>query len=581
MIDIFYNQVRNTPNKIAVRGRDTAISYYELNRYSNRLSNFIKSLNIQNKVIGIWTEEPITQFIAMIACLKMGIPFININRKAPLTYNMEVLQQLEVDTLLVDHCYNFGNSCDFITINVDQILKSNVSDSEVQADNMPLDIAYIVSTSGTTDKPKLVLKKLISLERLCGQIRDTLPFLVGNTIYMTAPLSFAFGLDQSLAFLCLGTTICVHCEEKLFDFKLQYKYFQQNHVKTVFWAAPVVKLLSRQPHLFDGIPDSLDYIVTGGEPIFVSAAFLFELKNRNIKLVNNYGCTEIGTMFFSCWNFDILSITNLNPVPIGVPLPGFEAEILLDDSEKNTGQLVIIANDFYNEYKNDLISIRNKFKTDLYGRSCFYTGDIAKKVGQDYYIVGRDDNCVNIHGFRVEIEAVEMCVSEVLNGNECVVVPYKSEYDEIQLFCFYVGSRYNDQTIIDEMKKLIPYYMIPTKFFNVLDIPKLSNGKINRKNMGQFIVDYIESRQDKGNESTEKRILTLISNMTKQNLAVNITECTFSDIGFDSLSIVDFLCAVEQQEGILFDYNSVYAKSNTIGEFIDVVRAMKAKRREE
>ena len=69
--------------------------------------------------------------------------------------------------------------------------------------------------------------------------------------------------------------------------------------------------------------------------------------------------------------------------------------------------------------------------------------------------------------------------------------------------------------------------------------------------------------------------------MTKQNLAVNITECTFSDIGFDSLSIVDFLCAVEQQEGILFDYNSVYAKSNTIGEFIDVVRAMKAKRREE
>ena len=80
MIDIFYNQVRNTPNKIAVRGRDTAISYYELNRYSNRLSNFIKSLNIQNKVIGIWTEEPITQFIAMIACLKMGIPFININK---------------------------------------------------------------------------------------------------------------------------------------------------------------------------------------------------------------------------------------------------------------------------------------------------------------------------------------------------------------------------------------------------------------------------------------------------------------------------------------------------------------------
>ena len=137
MIDIFYNQVRNTPNKIAVRVRDTAISYYELNRYSNRLSNFIKSLNIQNKVIGIWTEEPITQFIAMIACLKMGIPFININRKAPLAYNMEVLQQLEVDTLLVDHCYNLGNSFDFITIDVDQILKRNVYDSEVQADNMP------------------------------------------------------------------------------------------------------------------------------------------------------------------------------------------------------------------------------------------------------------------------------------------------------------------------------------------------------------------------------------------------------------------------------------------------------------
>lgn len=575
----FEQQVRKNFQREAVCAFDLSISYGELDYKSTLLANYLYNMELDNnKVFGIYDNGSTNHFIAMIACLKVGKPFINLDVRAPQNYNSEILSQLKISALIVGSSENVGNfSNNYRILNVEEILKNPLSQLP-SYHHFPSKFAYVVATSGTTGTPKLVVKTLEALNVSFEQIKQSLPFLFVGAIQQTAPLHYAFGLDQSLIFLCAGVTICIDAQEDYVNLKHYYHCIEKHQTQTIFWASPVLKLLSRQPQLFKGLPSCLKYIVVGGEPLIVSAAFLFELRNREIILLNNYGCTEMGTMFFTTVAIPLLEIQEYNRIPIGNPLFGLEVA-LSSDSLNDKGELLIYTKRIFNNYYNDDILMNSKvsLSPNKNGKVCFFTGDIAERINGNYYIVGRLDNCVNVRGFRVEIESIERHISQIIKGLDCCVIPQKNEYDETTLICFYQEGFKNTPQILKELEEVLPSYMIPSRFFSMLHIPKLNNGKIDRKKLLHFF--ETESKQSSCKydiNNLEQRIKNLLEEMLKYRLSSDFREHTFDELGLDSLSFVDFVCKVEFSEKIVIDDEVIVNKKlRTVNDLINLLESKK------
>ena len=570
----FELQAKNNPQKVALIAFNESITFGDLAAKSTRLADFLKNSEV-NEVIGIYDAGSVKHFISMLACLKAKQPFINLDMYAPELYNEKIISRINVRTVIVNSSANGQDFSNYHKINVEQLLQNNDQPVIVKSRNSKAAAAYFVATSGTTGEPKIVAKSLKSLDLSLRQMRQAVPFLISGPIQMSVPLNYAFGLDQALIFLCAGVTVCVDSREDFFNLQQQYNYIERHEAQTVFWGSPVLKLLSKQPHLFNNMPSCLKYIVVGGEPLIVSAAFLFELRNREISLLNNYGCTETGTLFFSNVKIPLTQIQEYNRIPIGEPLPGFD--VALFGEEPSKGQLVVYAEKFFNSYNADSFLTNTKFNfvPNTSGKVCFYTGDIAEKIGEKYYIVGRQDNCVNVRGYRVELEAVEQYISQLLNGDECCVVPQKNEYDEIYLACFYREGDADSTQLLESLKKLLPRYMIPTKFFAQKQLPKLPNGKINRKALENFLPEYHRTENQTVN-FLEQRIKKLLEDTLRNTIPENFKECAFEELGLDSLSLVDFICKVEFAEKVTIDDAIAADKSfKTFGDLIEIVRKKK------
>ena len=566
-------QVDENGNRRAISALGREISYGELNAESTILADYLLSVSQLSKsaVIGIYDSGSVNHFLAMLACLKAGKIFINLDVQAPESYNTKIISDLNIDVLLTTFSQSADNFFNCRVFYVENILKNHHFPTQSTFPKLVSDVAYIVATSGTTGKPKMVAKTRSALDFSYVQIRQSLPFLFNGVIQQTAPLHYAFGLDQSLIFLCSGTTVCIDAKRDYVDLKYIYSCIEKNQANIVFWSSPILKLLSRQPQLFQGIPACVKYIVVGGEPLIVSAAFLFELRNREISLLNNYGCTEMGTMFFSVVNIPLLEIQEYNRVSIGKPLQGFEAE--LHGNLKSKGELLVCAEKIFNKYCSGEFNL----STGKDGKVYYHTGDIAEKIDGKYYIVGRADNCVNVRGFRIEIESIERHIIQILGGADCCIVPQKNEYDEIKLICFFQEGFKSSTEIFDELKIILPDYMVPAKFFPLKQLPKLSNGKINRKILSDSLTENYLTADDKIDENyLEQRIKKILEEMLNIKLPANFEECTFAEIGLDSLSFVDFICKVEFiEKKFVGDEVLNEKKIKTVGDLIHLLRLKK------
>lgn len=565
ILDCFFDTVSQKPDSVAVQEETRSITYAELNKKSDIIANYLQQNGYSKKIVGIYSTGTINHFISIIACMKIASPFININPNAPFEYSKNILNMLNASTLLMPEKNNVKQ---FKSVNICKILKNYSFNNDFSFEINYGEITYYVSTSGTTGNPQIVTRYSTSLTKLFSQIKMVLPNLFNSNILQSAPLYSAFSLDQSIILLFGGASIFFYNKEKN-NIKNQFLFIKENNIDVAFFSTPIIKLCSRQSQLLDNIPDCLNYIIVGGEPLIVSAAFLLVLRYKKIKLVNNYGCTELGTMFFSTWNFNLLDICEYNSIPIGSSLPDLQFDMLYED--ENIGQLIVRLNDAYEIYYNNNELNKAKIKY-INGHYFFVTGDIVKKENDNYYIVGRVDNCVNIKGYRVELETIEKYISQILDGADNCVVVKTNEYKENKLFCFYEQGGMSKYEIISRLEKKIPEYMIPIEFFMISKLPRLSNGKIDRIKLSK-ILNKTKVENFDNEENIEKRIELQLTKMTQCKLPANYKECSFRQIGVDSLSFMDLICIIEYTERIMLDEIYINKNINTIGDFIAYVKS--------
>ena len=574
ILSVFQEHALNNGN-IALKCYDREISFSDLYIISNSISKDLVHKNIIGDIIGIYDNGSIEHFLLMLACMQANIPFINLDVKAPINYIKNIVEKLNIKTIYTkDNNAKLKQICD----NVFSIrsLKSyrqtqNIKGKEIKfgIENIHDDsqVCYYITTSGSTGEPKIVRKKLGQLNFSYRQFKDELPFLSGEIVQQYAPLCFAFSLDQSLIFLCAGSTICIDDIDKNINFKKICTQINKNASTGVFLGAPILKLLSRQPQLIEYIPDCVRYIVSGGERLNLGAALLLLFRTKNIDLFNNYGCTELGTIFFHRVEIGLNEIQQYNRIPIGHPLKGFKV-LLQGGSKVNSGTLWVEAEKLYNDYYN---SVNNNVKY-LDGKTVFNTHDIVEFKNHQYYIVGREDNVVNINGYRISIEYIEEKISMLIDSNECCIVPINDKNDSTSIFCVYSYDKVSAENIYKKLCKIVPRYMLPKEIFYIKEIPHLKNNKIDRLSCKEAVSALLHTDVTEEKKDVSSVIRNKIEEIRKIKLQDNYRNLLLKHVGFDSLAFADLFCTLEYYFNIPFDDQLLIEKKIiTIGDLIDFV----------
>jgi acyl-coenzyme A synthetase/AMP-(fatty) acid ligase/acyl carrier protein len=296
---------------------------------------------------------------------------------------------------------------------------------------------------------------------------------------------------------------------------------------------------------------NIEYILIGGEKL--NSILLEHLhRHTNARIFNMYGPTET-----TIWS-SVAELTNSNTVHIGRPIKNTGFFILLNNTREakinEPGEICITGDGLAKGYINNKGLTDKSFILIKDGIRIFKTGDIGIRTDNGNYVcLGRNDNQIKIRGHRVELEEVEYNINSFSGIHKSVVLADKK--NENMFAYFSSDNKIDIYRLSKYLSTKLPEYLLPSKFFQIKEIPLTANGKVDRN----YILSQIENIP-----SIEKKLLSSdkviqdivgiinenISDKIDVNQDVNIN---LSDLGINSISLIKILIGIEDLYGFEFD----------------------------
>ena len=182
--------------------------------------------------------------------------------------------------------------------------------------------------------------------------------------------------------------------------------------------------------------------------------------------------------------------------PLGDMIDNF-SYLILDENDKRVpdneiGELCLLGPNVGIGYYSDPERTRLSFVQNPYNshyREIMYkTGDMVRYNSEDkkIYNVGRKDNQIKHMGYRIELEEIETALS-CLDYISQAAVLHGSHRDLSRLVAVVATkTEVNEAGLRDDLKQIIPDYMIPTTFHMVSELPKNPNGKVDRRKLTEI-----------------------------------------------------------------------------------------------
>ena len=494
LIEYFEQTVKENSDKTAVVDGESRINFSEL--YTRVLGLASQILEIPEKTINrpvaVYLPKSIECIIADIAITFSGNAYMNLDIKSPATRIESILTTIDPLLIITDekHIHLLKNA-DFsgkiITIQsqfTKNIRKNKIQDTLIQI--IDTDPYCIINTSGSTGTPKGVVLNQKSFIDFTEWAIETLEISNIEIVGSLSPVVFDIFSFELCMLMVKGNTL-VLIPEHLNAFPVRIlELLHREKISFIFWV-PTIMVNIANMNLLESfnLPD-LKSIWFAGE-VFPTKQFNFWKKHLpETKFVNLYGPIEI-TLDCTYFIAD-RTLKDDEPIPIGFPCRNTDILILNENNLPVTsheeGELFVrgtsLAMGYYNNPEKTSEAFIQNPLNNHYPEIIYRTGDIVYRNDRgEIMFKGRKDSLIKHLGYRIELAEIEHILVNSLKiaDNACVV--YQKEKKEITVFY----ESLSEIPVSEFRRKLagvLPKYMIPTVFIYTSQLPRNTNGKIDR-----------------------------------------------------------------------------------------------------
>jgi amino acid adenylation domain-containing protein len=353
----------------------------------------------------------------------------------------------------------------------------------VEADSL----AYLLFTSGSTGTPKGVAVAQRNVLAFVDSMVER--YQVSENDRMSQMFDMTFDLSAFDMFVAWERGACVCCptQKEL----IKPDSYIKNSKLTVWFSVPSTAVFMKQLGLLKpGRYPELRLSLFCGEPLPVSSVQAWCEAAPNSIVENLYGPTEL-TIACTLYRWDAQRSpfeAELGIVPIGYPYPRMNYlvldEALNEVAPGEEGELLMNGPQMSLGYWNDAKKTSEAFLMPRGRAEIFYrTGDrVRRPRGEGPLIhLGRMDSQIKVLGHRVELGEIEAVVRKYCGSDAVVAVGWprtSSGYGGVEVFIEGAGG--SDQ-LRDAVQVDLPDYMVPRRFHFRENLPRNSNGKLDRK----------------------------------------------------------------------------------------------------
>jgi amino acid adenylation domain-containing protein len=496
--ELFEEQVRATPNRIAVISPGEDLSFADLNERANQLAHFLRKQGVGPEVrVAICVERSPEMVVGVLGVLKAGGAFVPIDPSYP-TERVSFLIQDSRAPILLTQQRLLGSlpASESTTIALDSDWQRIAQESTENPGRVvaPENAAYVIYTSGSTGKPKgSVSPHCASLNRFHWMWRS-FPFAADDVCCQKTSLSFVDSVWEIFGPLLKGVPLVIIHEIAVRDPQLLIDTLSVNRVTRLVLVPSLLRVMLDQPGSIARSLPSLKHWTSSGEVLPVDLARSLKRKLPDSVLINLYGSSEIAADV-TC--FEVAEPEKLNTIPIGRPISNTAAYVLDDQLQPVPvgvhGEIYIAGAGLARCYLDHGDLTAERFLPDRRaskpGARMFRTGDRARyrEDGTIEYL-GRSDFQVKIRGYRVELGEIETVLKAhpAVNVAVAVLVQLTSENQGLVGYVVPSSRRATEfGQLADELKDFLrqklPEYMVPGAFVFLNALPLTPSGKIDRR----------------------------------------------------------------------------------------------------
>ncbi|QUW21279.1 AMP-binding protein [Sporosarcina sp. Marseille-Q4063] len=492
--------------KVALIDDEKSITFEEVNERSNALARGLNGLGLKKgDHVAVLFPNSIDFVLADFALIKAGLVRVPINARLSESEIEYILEDVEAKAVIYDN--QFEESINRIykksrflklTISNDSGNKDKITMEKIFSDESKdsfivetedADIFQILYTSGTTGKPKGAMincrSRLVTINNV---LVDELDINEEDCMLHMASLSHGSGSKVLPHFIKGALNVLM----KKFSAKHFFSAVEKYKVTNTFTVPTILDYLVeyKSHEIYD--LSSLKTILYSASPI-QNKLLKKSLEFFGPKLKQVYALTEAPNPVLVLSQKDhLLGIEKESILAsAGKEVLNVQVRIENEKSEQvkfgEIGEIVIRGENVMTGYWNRPEETRSTIK-----EGWLYTGDLGyKDVNGYFYIVGRIKDVIISGGYNVYAKEVEDVICQLEGVREAVILGIPNDRWGESVVAFIVikeDMEINEKRIIEHCEKKLADYKKPRNIYFHKELPKNSNGKIDKNKLKQTIL---------------------------------------------------------------------------------------------
>ena len=497
---LFEDQVKRSPDQLAVINPQVQLTYQELNRKANQLAFLLRDRGVvANTLVSLCTSRSVQMLVGMLAILKAGGAYVPLDPESPALRLDFQLRDTQTPLLLTEsHLLSRLPAWDGQIVCLDTLHKemSHAPDYDALTVSTLQDLAYIIYTSGSTGVPKGVMiqqKSIINYTLTLCNLLECKP----GWQYATVS-TLAADLGNTAIFCSIASGGCLHIlDYETILSKDAFTHWVSLHPIDVIKIVPshLITLLSDNELAHNLLPARA--LILGGEVLPPSLLNQLRYLRATCNVYNHYGPTEttIGVLVNPLGQLDsteaLTSFPEHVPISLGRAIANTDVYILDNwhhllpvgvAGELYVGGAGIAMGYLHLPEQTATRFIPHPFSQNE-GARLYRTGDLARYTAEGQVeFLGRRDSQVKLRGYRVELREIDLLLGEHPNVWDGRAMLREDIPGGPRIVGYIVPRQFPAPTsseLRDFIRERLPEYMVPTSFVSLKVFPLTPNGKID------------------------------------------------------------------------------------------------------